>query len=93
MGLHICQLMGYSQINDGLNLITTRSARTLNLSDYGVQLGNSANLIILPAENGFDAVRRQVPVHYSIRRGVVIAKTQPAESWIYLGQKERVDFK
>ncbi|MFM1394427.1 cytosine deaminase [Yersinia enterocolitica] len=93
MGLHICQLMGYSQINDGLNLITTHSARTLNLSDYGVQPGNSANLIILSAENGFDAVRRQVPVHYSIRRGVVIAKTQPAESWIYLGQKERVDFK
>ncbi|CNG56458.1 cytosine deaminase [Yersinia enterocolitica] len=93
MGLHICQLMGYSQINDGLNLITTHSARTLNLSDYGVQTGNSANLIILPAENSFDAVRRQVPVHYSIRHGVVIAKTQPAESWIYLGQKERVDFK
>ncbi|SUX68791.1 cytosine deaminase [Citrobacter freundii] len=28
MGLHVCQLMGYGQINDGLNLITTHSAKT-----------------------------------------------------------------
>ncbi|WP_407241472.1 amidohydrolase family protein [Escherichia coli] len=54
MGLHVCQLMGYGQINDGLNLITHHSARTLNLQDYGIAAGNSANLtIILPAENGF----------------------------------------
>ncbi|STF27938.1 cytosine deaminase [Escherichia coli] len=52
MGLHVCQLMGYGQINDGLNLITHHSARTLNLQDYGIAAGNSANLIILPAENG-----------------------------------------
>ncbi len=25
MGLHVCQLMGYGQINDGLNLITHHS--------------------------------------------------------------------
>lgn len=47
MGLHVCQLMGYGQINDGLNLITHHSARTLNLQDYGIAAGNSANLIIL----------------------------------------------
>jgi cytosine deaminase len=28
MGLHVCQLMGYGQINDGLNLVTTHSAKT-----------------------------------------------------------------
>lgn len=27
MGLHVCQLMGYGQINDGLNLVTTHSAK------------------------------------------------------------------
>ena len=43
MGLHVCQLMGYGQIDDGLKLITHHSARTLNLSDYGLAAGNSAN--------------------------------------------------
>jgi len=93
MGLHVCQLMGYEQIEAGLDLITHNSARTLQLSDYGIQSGHEANLIILPAENGFDAVRRQVPVRYSVRRGVVVAATKPAESEIYWQAKERVDFR
>lgn len=92
MGLHICQLMGYEQINQGLNLITTHSARALQLADYGLSIGNAANLVILPAENGFDAVRRQTPVRYSIRHGAVIAETQPAQATLYLEQQESVDF-
>lgn len=93
MGLHVCQLMGYEQIDSGLNLITHNSAKTLNLTGYGLEQGNDASLIILPAESGFDAVRRQVPVRYSIRRGDVIAATQPAQSEIYLPEKEQVNFK
>lgn len=93
MGLHVCQLMGYGQIDDGLKLITSHSARTLNLTDYGLAAGNSANLVILPAESGFDAVRRQTPVRYSIRQGAVIAETLPAETTLYLAQDEKVDFR
>ncbi|MNZ54329.1 Cytosine deaminase [compost metagenome] len=93
MGLHVCQLMGYGQIDDGLNLITTHSARTLNLTDYGLRAGNSADLVILPADSGFDAVRRQTPVRYSIRAGAVIAATQPAQTTLYLEQEEQVDFR
>ncbi|HAT4999343.1 TPA: cytosine deaminase [Serratia marcescens] len=93
MGLHVCQLMGYGQIDDGLKLITSHSARTLNLSDYGLVAGNSANLVILPAESGFDAVRRQTPVRYSIRQGAVIAETRPAETTLHLQQDETVDFR
>lgn len=93
MGLHVCQLMGYGQIDDGLKLITSHSARTLNLSDYGLAAGNSANLVILPAESGFDAVRRQTPVRYSIRQGAVIAETRLAETTLHLQQDETVDFR
>lgn len=93
MGLHVCQLMGYEQIDAGLDLITHNSARTLQLSGYGIQSGHEASLIILPAESGFDAVRRQVPVRYSLRRGEVIAATRPAESEIYWREQERVDFR
>ena len=89
MGLHVCQLMGYQQINEGLKLITHHSARTFGVTDYGIAPGNRANLIILPAENGFEAVRRQVPVRWSIREGRVIAQTQPAQTWV---RGERVDF-
>ncbi|MBU3803297.1 MAG: cytosine deaminase [Candidatus Cellulosilyticum pullistercoris] len=94
MGLHVCQIMGYGQINESLKLIGKNSARTLNIQDqYGIEVGKPANLIILPAENGYDAVRRQVPVAYSIRNGKVIAKTQINETTVYLDKEEVIDFK
>ncbi len=93
MGLHVSQLMGYEQIDAGLDLITHNSAKTLQLSGYGIQTGNDASLIILPAESGFDAVRRQVPVRYSLSRGTVVAETKPAESEIYWRERERIDFR
>ncbi|MGR5128636.1 cytosine deaminase [Photobacterium swingsii] len=94
MGLHVCQVMGYDQINQSLDLISVKSARTLNiLSEYGIEQGKAANLLILPAENGFDAVRRQVPVRFSIRGGKVIAETQPATTHITLDEKEAITFR
>jgi cytosine deaminase len=94
LGLHVTQVMGYDQINDSLDLISTNSARTLNIQDqYGIEEGKPGNLLILPAENGFDAVRRQVPVRYSIRAGKLIAQTQPATTTIHLEEDEAIDFK
>lgn len=94
MGLHVCQVMGYDQINNSLALIGTNSARTLNIQHhYGIEEGKPGNLLILPAENGFDAVRRQVPVRYSVRQGKIIAQTQPATTQICLGENsEEVTF-
>ena len=93
MGLHVCQLMGYGQINDGLKLVTENSAKALGLTDYGIQEGNSANFIVLPAENGFDAVRRQVPTRYSIRHGKVISETQLAKTTIHLSDSQQINFR
>ena len=93
MGLHVCQLMGYGQINDSLKLVTENSAKALGLTDYGIKEGNSANFIVLPAENGFDAVRRQVPTRYSIRHGKVISEIQLAKTTIHLSDSEQVNYR
>jgi cytosine deaminase len=89
MGLHICQMMGYDDINESIDLITSNSARTLNIQEeYGIEEGKRANLIILPAENGYDAIRRQTPILYSIRDGKVLAKTEPSITTINIDNKE-----
>lgn len=95
MGLHVCQLMGYEQINQGLNLITLNSAKTLHLMDskYGIATGKEANLIILPAENGFDAIRRQTPMSYSIRHGQIIARTEQAKHYLIEDQETLILYK
>ncbi len=88
MGMHVCQIMGYDQLNSSLDLISTNSARTMQLDDYGLEVGNTGNLIILPATNDFDALRRQVPVRYSIRAGQIIAQTQPAQTQLHLDSND-----
>ncbi|AOT72495.1 cytosine deaminase [Geosporobacter ferrireducens] len=94
MGLHVCQLMGYSQINESIDLLTHNSARTLNIeSEYGLEIGKPGNLIILPAESPYDAIRRQVPVLYSIRKGRVLSRTAPSKTEIFIGHQEEVNFK
>lgn len=95
MGLHVCQMMGYNEINDSIDLITKNSAKTLNMLDqYGIAEGKPGNLIILPAENGYDAIRRQVPVLYSIRNGKVLSNTTPSDTTVYIhNESTKINFK
>lgn len=78
MGLHVCQMMGYEEILNSYQLITHNAAKTLNLSDYGITEGNSANFIVLDAENFYDALNEKSAMLYSYRNGKLIASTTPA---------------
>lgn len=95
MGLHVCQMLGYEQIRKSFDMITTNSARTLNIQDdYGIDIGKTANLIILAGYDEFDVLRRMAPVAYSIRAGRVIAKTLTNESSILInGFEEVIDYR
>lgn len=93
MGMHVCQMMGYDQLNEGLNLITHNSARTLGLMQYGIAEGKPANLLVLPAANGFDALRRQVRPLYHLRHGRLLAHAPVAPVTLHLDQPLQVDFR
>lgn len=79
MGIHLAQLMGYEQIVNSLDFVTSNSARALNVEGYGVEEGTTANFIVLDAENEYEAVRKQATVCYSVRNGKVISETKPQE--------------
>ncbi|WP_067585074.1 cytosine deaminase [Endozoicomonas ascidiicola] len=90
-GLVGCQMTGFDQINQGIDLITRNSARCLNIQDsYGIDIGKPGNLILLDSETVFDAVRRQASVTHSIRHGKLIASTKPARTMLHRenGSKE-----
>ncbi|WP_121603827.1 cytosine deaminase [Virgibacillus sp. Bac332] len=93
MGIHASQLMGYEQIINAIDLITTNSAKTMNIEEhYGIEAGKPANIIVLDAEDEYEAIRKQASVLYSVRNGMIIAETKPSESHVHLLETAKVDF-
>ncbi|WP_099300698.1 cytosine deaminase [Bacillus sp. Marseille-P3800] len=87
MGLHASQMMGYDQIVQSLDFITTNSAKTLHLSDsYGIEEGKSADFIVLDAKNEYDTIRKQAIVTHSFKSGKLIAEAKAPELSIRLGE-------
>ncbi len=85
MGLHVCQMMGYEEILNSYKLVTHNAARTLNLGEnYGIKLGNPANMIILDADNFYKVLNKRAAVLYSIRNGKIISKTIPQKNELYI---------
>lgn len=82
-GLHICHMMGYKDLQRCLDFVTDNSAKAMHLGEnYGLVVGRPANLLILDAENDYEAVRRQAKALVSIRHGKVIMRRTP----------ERIDY-
>lgn len=82
MAVHVCQMTGMAEIAACFNMVTVNGAKTLNLGDenYGINAGKPANLIVLDAEDCYDAIRRRAAVRYVISRGELLAETVPAKT-------------
>lgn len=93
MGLHVGQMMGYNEINDSLHLISTNSAKAMHVQDqYGIGVGKPGNLIVLDADSGYEAVRKQAVVLYSVRNGKILSQTSPAVSTVHIDGEEKITF-
>ncbi|MBD1224352.1 cytosine deaminase [Virgibacillus halodenitrificans] len=93
MGIHASQLMGYEQIVNSIDLITSNSAKTLHMEEtYGVEVGKPANLIVMDGMDEYEVIRKQACTLYSIRNGEIIAETKPSETNVMLDKVEKIDF-
>ena len=79
-GLHICHMLGYKDLSRCLDFVSINGAKTLNVhSGYGIEVGKSANFIIMNAKDDYDALANQAKVMLSVRHGKVVnAKTARA---------------
>lgn len=72
-------MLGYEDLQRGLDLITDNSARTLNLGEgYGIEAGRPANLLILSAPSDYEMIRSQGHALASIRTGKLLMQRTPA---------------
>ncbi len=78
MTAHVAQMTGLNEIDACFDMIGVNGARSLDLADYGIKVGNPANLVVLDAATKFDALRYQSIPLYVISRGKVIVRNQPA---------------
>jgi len=74
---HAAQLTQPREIETVFEMMTTNAARTLGvLGDYGIAVGKRADLVIIDASSPKDAIRRQPPRHWVIRKGEAIAENR-----------------
>jgi cytosine/creatinine deaminase len=53
---NVCQIGDPQRLQECFAMLTERSARLMNLTDYGVQVGNPADIVVLDAETPEQAV-------------------------------------
>jgi cytosine deaminase len=58
-----------SELSSCFDMVTTLAARLMNLPDYGVAVGNPADLIVLDCSNPVDAVTTIARPLFGIKRG------------------------
>jgi cytosine deaminase len=53
---NVLQVDRPAQLRECFDMLTTRSARLMNLTDYGFAIGNPADVVIIDAQSGAQAV-------------------------------------
>jgi cytosine deaminase len=90
---HYGQMSGYEELRTLIDMITVNGARALGLTDYGLEPGCRADLVLFDAPTESDAIRLMAPRRLVIRGGKVVARTEPARHVVtWNGREEAVDF-
>lgn len=84
MAVHVAQMTGLQEIDACFDMVTHNGARSLHIADYGLKVGNPANLAVLGVADPFSAIRYQVTPRFVISHGKLIAETRPAQTSITL---------
>jgi cytosine deaminase len=93
MAVHVGQMTGVEETQTCFDAVTTSAARAMQLDDYGIEPGNSANLVILDCNSAIDAIRLRPARLKVIRHGKVIAETAKAHPTVMLhGETNEIDF-
>ncbi len=94
MGLHVAQMTSQAQMRQCFDAVTVNSARILGLADYGLEVGKSADFVLLQAGDPVEAIRLRATRLLVVRRGQVLACAAPAKAVMSLpGRPVSVDFR
>lgn len=74
MGLHVAQMSSPEDMARCFDMVTSESAKVMNLDDYGLKVGAKASLVVLDAGDRIEAVRLRPDRLCVIAKGKVISR-------------------
>ena len=90
---HFGQMSGASELTTLIDMITGNPAQALGVENYGLAVGNRADLVAFAAPSEIDAIRLVAARRLVLRAGKVVARTEPAVTTVvWDGKEEVVDF-
>jgi cytosine/creatinine deaminase len=92
MGLHVGQMTGVEEQKTCFAAVTENGARVMHLAGYGLKPGCQADMVVLQARDVLEALRLKPARLSVIRRGQVIAETQPVKAQLKVLGNEAIDF-
>ena len=85
MLVHVGQMSGRGELFRAYEMVTTNAARAAE-GEYGVKEGSEANFVVFDCEDEAEAIRLRPAARWVVRRGRVVAETQPAMSVVHRGE-------
>ena len=75
---NVCQVGTQADMRECFNMVTRRPAEMMRINDYGLEVGKSADLVVLDSTSSELAVAELTPVLYAFKRGRKTVSRQPA---------------
>jgi cytosine deaminase len=75
---NICQVGARHDVRECFHMISSRSAKLMNLKDYGLVPGCHADIVVLDAATAEEAVAELAPVLYVLKRGKMTVSRERA---------------
>jgi cytosine deaminase len=79
MQANVCQIGEPRRLRECFSMLTDRSARLMNLSDYGIEVGNPADIVVFDATTPEQAIAEIRSPLVAFKRGVLTVTRPRAE--------------
>ena len=92
MLVHVAQMTGRGELYRAWEMVTMNAARAAEV-EWGIGEGQPANFVVFDCSDEAEAIRLRPAARWVVRRGQIVAETEPARSVVHDGTGRSVTFR
>ncbi len=81
LNAHLAHMTGLPELSQSLDMVTGHPAACMDLDDYGVAVGNRADLVVLDCRERIEAVLAPPPRLATFKAGKLVVETEIRRRW------------